>query len=244
MREYILGFDEFRKKVSEKHPDPNKGWQDLREIKLEGVNVIDRYTYRIRIKGKYPQLVYWMAMPFFSPMPWEAEKFYAQEGMEERNISLNWYPVGTGPYMLTENNPNLRMMMEKNPNFRDERYPSEGESDDLAKGLLKDAGEKLPLVEKAVYSLEKEKIPYWNKFLQGYYDTSGVSSDSFDQAIQFGSSGDLQLTDLMKDKGIQLETAVTTSIFYKGFNMLDPIVGGDSECTFYCVVPSSYRRRL
>ncbi len=229
MRKYILGFDDFRKKVSETYPNSNEGWHDLREIKLEGVDAIDRYTYRIRIKGKYPQLVYWMAMPFFSPMPWEAEKFYAQEGMEERNISLNWYPVGTGPFMLTENNPNLRMVMEKNPNFHGERYPSEGEQEDRAKGLLVDAGKVLPLIDKAVYSLEKESIPYWNKFLQGYYDTSGISSDSFDQAIQFSSGGDIQLTDLMKDKGIKLETAVTTSIFYKGFNMLDPIVGGKSE---------------
>ena len=229
MREYIFGFDEFRKKVSGRYSNPNKGWHDLRKIKLKGVSVVDRYTYRIRIKGKYPQLVYWMAMPFFAPMPWEAEKFYAQEGMEERNISLNWYPVGTGPYMLTENNPNLRMVMERNPNFHDERYPSEGEPEDREKGLLKDAGKKLPLVDKAVYSLEKETIPYWSKFLQGYYDASGVSSDSFDQAIQFGSSGDIQLTDLMKEKGIQLETAVTTSIFYMGFNMLDPVVGGDSK---------------
>ncbi len=229
MREYIVGFDEFRKQASEKYPTPNEGWHDLRSITLAGVSVVDRYTYRIRIKGKYPQLVYWMAMPFFAPMPWEAEKFYAQKGMEERNISLNWYPVGTGPYMLTENNPNLRMVMEKNPNFHDEHYPSEGDPEDKASGLLKDAGKKLPLVDKAVYSLEKETIPYWSKFLQGYYDASGVSSDSFDQAIQFGSSGDVQLTDLMKDKGIQLETAVTTSILYMGFNMKDPIVGGNPK---------------
>jgi len=229
MREYILGFDEFREQASELYPDPNAGWHDLRKVRLAGVSVVDRYTYRIRIKGKYPQLVYWMAMPFFAPMPWEAEMFYAQEGMEERNISLNWYPVGTGPYMLTENNPNLRMVMETNPNFHDERYPSNGEPGDREKGLLKDAGKKLPLVSKAVYSLEKETIPYWSKFLQGYYDASGVSSDSFDQAIQFGSGGDVQLTDLMIDKGIQLETAVQTSIFYMGFNMRDPVVGGDSE---------------
>lgn len=49
------------------------------------------------------------SMPFFSPVPWEADKFYAQPGMEERNISFDWYPIGTGPFMLTENNPNLRM---------------------------------------------------------------------------------------------------------------------------------------
>ena len=34
-----------------------------------------------------------------------------------------------------------------------------------------------------MFSLEKETIPYWSKFLQGYYDSSGISSDSFDQAV-------------------------------------------------------------
>jgi oligopeptide transport system substrate-binding protein len=32
----------------------------------------------------------------------------------------------------------------------------------------------------------------------------------------------------MQDKGIRLITAVETSVFYTGFNMLDPVVGGDS----------------
>ena len=229
MREYIVGFDAFRNQAGERYRDQPDAWHDLRELVFAGLYVDDRYTYRIRIEGKYPQLVFWLAMPFFSPMPWEAEKFYSQPGMDERNISLNWYPVGTGPFMLTENNPNLRMVMEKNPNFHGERYPSEGEPQDRGNGLLADAGKELPLVHKAVYSLEKENIPYWNKFLQGYYDASGVSSDSFDQAIQFGSQGDIQLTDRMREKDIQLETSVTTSILYMGFNMLDPVVGGNSE---------------
>ena len=230
MREYIVGFDAFREQVGERYADQPQGtWHDLRDIDFAGLSVKDRYTYRIRIRGKYPQLVFWLAMPFFAPMPWEAERFYSQPGMEERNISLNWYPVGTGPFMLTENNPNLRMVMEKNPNFHGEKYPSRGEPQDRQNGLLADAGKDLPLVHKAVYSLEKENIPYWNKFLQGYYDASGVSSDSFDQAIQFGSQGDVQLTERMQEKDIQLETSVTASILYMGFNMLDPVVGGDSE---------------
>ena len=229
IREYIVGFDEFRNQVGELYGDKDAAWHDLRPVDLTGVSTIDRYTYRIRIKGQYPQLVYWLAMPFFSPMPWEAEKFYSQPGMEERNISLNWYPIGTGPFMLTENNPNLRMVMEVNPNFHGERYPSRGEPTDFVAGLLADANRQLPLVHKAVYSLEKENIPYWNKFLQGYYDASGVTSDSFDQAIQFSSTGDVQLTERMRNKGIQLQTAIATSIFYMGFNMMDPVVGGYSQ---------------
>ncbi len=209
--------------------NPPDTWLDLRRFPFSDVEVVDRYTYRIRIRGKYPQLLYWLAMPFFAPMPWEADRFYSQPGMAERNITLDWYPVGTGAYMLTENNPNRRMVLERNPNFHPQYYPTGGEPGDAERGWLDDAGKRLPFIDKVIYSLEKESIPYWNKFLQGYYDVSGVSSDSFDQAIQFSSQGEAELTPLMKKKGIKLVTAVQTSIYYMGFNMLDPVVGGDSE---------------
>ncbi|MGR8932238.1 MAG: ABC transporter substrate-binding protein, partial [Gammaproteobacteria bacterium] len=144
-------------------------------------------------------------------------------------ITLDWYPVGTGPYWLEENNPNRRMVLSKNPNYHPDFYPSHGDPGDKEAGWLNDADKSLPLVDKVVYTLEKETIPYWAKFLQGYYDASGIASDSFDQAVQFSASGDPQLTPLMRDKQIQLQTAVATSIFYMGFNWLDPVVGGDSE---------------
>jgi ABC-type transport system substrate-binding protein len=235
MAEYIVGFQEYATALSaedkrlQMETARDRPYLDLREHDLPGVQPVDRYSYRIRLKGKYPQFLYWMAMPFFAPMPWEADRFYAQEGLRKRNIKLDWYPVGTGPFMLAENNPNLRMVLARNPNFHGELYPQEGEEDDRNGRLLEDAGKALPLIDKAVYSLEKETIPYWNKFLQGYYDTSGISSDSFDQAVQFDAQGDAALTDEMAGKGIQLTTAVQTSIGYFGFNMRDPVVGGDSE---------------
>ncbi|MGD2138375.1 MAG: ABC transporter substrate-binding protein [Gammaproteobacteria bacterium] len=202
---------------------------DLTQYPLDGAEVIDRYTYRIKIHGKYPQLLYWLAMPFFAPVPQEADRFYSQAGMKQRNLTLDWYPVGTGPYMLTVNNPNRQMVMTRNPDFHGETYPAEGDPGDRAAGLLDDAGKPLPFIDKVVFSLEKEDIPYWNKFLQGYYDTSGISSDSFDQAIDIGAGGEVSLTDDMREQGIRLNTAVATSIFYTGFNMLDPVVGGPGE---------------
>jgi len=233
MADYIIGFSEYGKQLQKawKAQQEKQGpdWLDLRLFPLEGVEVLDRYRFRIRLKQKYPQFVYWLAMPFFAPMPWEAERFYAQSGMTERNITLDWYPVGTGPFMLTENNPNLRMVLSRNPNFHGERYPEEGDPGDAEAGLLRDAGKPMPFIEKAVYSLEKESIPYWNKFLQGYYDSSGISSDSFDQAVQFSAQGEAQLTDAMREKGIKLLTTVSASIFYMGFNMRDPVIGGLSE---------------
>jgi oligopeptide transport system substrate-binding protein len=201
-------------------------WLDLDQYPLSGVEKLDKYTWRIRLKGKYPQFLYWLAMPFFAPVPREVDRFFAQPGMAAKNLTLDWWPVGTGPYILSENDPNSRMVLSRNPNFHGQSYPCEGEAGDEVAGLLADCGKALPFIDQAIFTREKEAIPYWNKFLQGYYDASGISSDSFDQAVRVNVGGDVGLTDEMRDKGIRLLTSVKTSTFYMGFNMLDPVVGG------------------
>ena len=230
MEKYIFGLDKFSITLKDIYKNKSdKRFLNLNDYSLSGVKLIDKHTFEIVLKEKYPQFLYWLSMSFFSPIPWEADLFYSQKGLVEKNISLDWYPVGTGPFMLTENNPNRRMVLERNPNFRGESFPIDGEDIDLNIGLLEDAGKKMPFIDKAIYSLEKESIPAWNKFLQGYYDTSGIVSDSFDQAIQFSAQGDAQLTDEMQQKGIKLLTATTVSTYYMGFNMADDLVGGDNE---------------
>jgi ABC-type transport system substrate-binding protein len=228
MNEYIVGLKEYAEKLQAVAKDrPAGAWLDLHAHDISGVRVVDRYTYRIEVKGKYPQFLYWLAMPFFAPVPIEADRFYAQPGLAERNINFDWYPVGTGPYMLAVNNPNRQMVLARNPNFPGEPFPSEGEEGDAAAGLLASAGKPMPFIEQVVFSLEKESIPYWNKFLQGYYDASGISSDNFDEVIQVTGTGDAQLTPQMRERGINLQTSVATSMMYIGFNMLDAVVGGD-----------------
>jgi ABC-type transport system substrate-binding protein len=229
MSEYIVGLKEYAATLQAAAQAQPDGFLDLDQYPLPGVEVVDAHTYRITIKGKYPQFAYWLAMPFFSPMPPEAERFYARPGMKERNLNLDWWPVGSGPYYLSENDPNRRMVLMKNPYYDSEPYPAEGEPGDAEAGLLRDAGKPLPLIDSIVFSLEKETIPYWNKFLQGYYDVSAIASDSFDQAVSVGVSGEATVSEAMKAQGIALETAVSTSTMYTGFNLLDPVTGGNTE---------------
>jgi oligopeptide transport system substrate-binding protein len=221
MAEYIVGMAQFAEQL--KKAD-REGWLDLREHELKGVERVDAHTFRVTLNGSYPQFAYWLAMPFFAPVPWEAERFFAQPGMEAKNFTLDWWPVGTGPYMLTENNPNARMVLERNPNFRGEPYPAEGEPGDAE--LLKDAGKTMPFIDRVVYSREKESIPYWNKFLQGYYDVSAIGSDVFDQAVRVSIEGDAGVSPEMEEKGIKLSTSVATSTGYVAFNWDDGVVGG------------------
>ncbi len=229
MGDYIVGIKEYAKaRAREAEKLPENAAIDLTHHEIDGVRVLDRHTYAVRVRGKYPQFAYWLAMPFFAPVPPEADHFYAQPGMAQKNISLDWYPIGTGPYMLTVNNPNRQMVLERNPYYDGEVYPAEGEPGDAAVGLLRDAGKPLPFIDRVVFSLEKEQIPYWNKFLQGYYDASGIASDTFDQAVQTSGQGDVNLSEDMIRRGIRLQTSLATSVFYLGFNMLDPLVG-DAE---------------
>jgi ABC-type transport system substrate-binding protein len=230
MSEYLVGLKDLAGMLArEAAALPEDAFIDLERQELSGVRIIDRHTYAVRVRGKYPQFVYWLAMPFFAPVPPEADRFYGQPGMAQKNITLDWYPLGSGPYMLTVNNPNRQMVLERNPHYRGEVYPAEGEPEDGARGLLRDAGRPLPFIDRVVFSLEKEQVPYWNKFLQGYYDASGIASDTFDQAVQFSGQGDVTLSDDMAKRGISLQTSRAASVFYLGFNMLDPLVGGSSE---------------
>jgi oligopeptide transport system substrate-binding protein len=237
MSDYIVGLKEYAALLEQEDralqaAQPETAppvWAGLAEHEIAGVEVVDRYTYRISVRGKYPQFIYWLAMPFFAPVPPEADRFYSQPGMAEKNFSLDWYPVGTGPYMLTENNPNARMVLARNPNFRGEPYPSTGEPGDAAAGLLADAGKTAPFIDTIVFSREKEGIPYWNKFMQGYYDQSGISNDNFDSAVRVGIEGDAALSPEMANRGIRLKTSVATSIYYLAFNWLDPVVGGSGN---------------
>jgi ABC-type transport system substrate-binding protein len=235
MQEYIVGLKEFSQQITKIAKEKKKRNEilDLRPYTIEGVKILNEYSLSIKIKGKYPQFNYWLSMNFFAPIPWEADLFYQQKGLIRKNLTLNWFPVGTGAYYLAKNNPNREMRLRINPNYHKENYPilskNEAKVSNTPKELLYDAGKKIPFIKEVIYSLEKESIPLWNKFLQGYYDASGISSEAFDQAVQISSSGNMNLSLEMKQKGIKLSGSVEPSIFYMAFNMVDPIVGGYSK---------------
>jgi oligopeptide transport system substrate-binding protein len=120
------------------------------------------------------------------------------------------------------------MVLERNPNFHGETYPCEARpaTRRRAAGRLRQAAavhrQGGLFAREGEHSL-LEQVP------AGLLRRLGISSDSFDQAVRLGVGGDVQLTDEMRDKGIRLLTSVRASIFYMGFNMLDPVVGGLGE---------------
>jgi len=235
MAEHIVGMADYGERLKARDQALRGGlpagvrdlpWLDLREASFDGVQALDAQTLRIRVKGKYPQFKYWLAMTFMAPVPWEADRFYAQPGMVERDLSLNTWPVGTGPYMLAEFQQNRRHVLVRNPNFRGEPYPCEGEPGDEAAGLLADCGQLTPFLDRIVFSMEKEAIPLQGKFLQGYYDVPQVERGEYGVAMLVAADDSVEKAELYAQRGLQLPTTVATQNWYMGFNWLDPVVGG------------------
>lgn len=238
LAEHVVGMQEYGKRLREIDVDIRKQapagtrdlpWLDLRDTGFSGVEALDAYTLRIRVKGFYPQFKYWLAMTFVAPIPWEADRFYSQPGMAKQNLSLNNWPVGTGPYMMGESIQNRRHVLVRNPNFRGEPYPCEGEPGDRAAGLLADCGKMTPFIDRIVFTMEKESIPLQGKFMQGYYDIPQVDRGDTGVAMLVAASDSTEKAALYAQHGIQLPTTVEAQSRYFGFNWKDPVVGmGDT----------------
>ncbi len=236
MAEHVVGMKEFGDRLKALDKAENDGppgafrpWLDLRPHDLEGVQALDPHTLRIKVIGKYPQFKYWLAMTFTAPVPWEADRFYHQPGMAEHDLSLNTWPVGTGPYMLVESIKNRRHVLQRNPYFRGEPYPCEGSPEDRRMGLLDDCGKPTPFIDRIEFTLEKESVPLMGKFLQGYYDIPQVDRGDYGVAMRVAAGDSAEKAALYQDHGLQIRSATEAQMFYLGFNWLDPVVGkGDT----------------
>src|SRR5690606_36473895 len=158
MAEHVVGMREYGERLKKQDqaersaaaPTGLRPWLDLRQSGFDGVEAVGPHALRIKVIGKYPQFKYWLAMTFTAPIPWEADRFYHQPGMAQHDLSLNTWPVGTGPYMMAESIVNRRHVLERNPNFRGEPYPCLGESQDREAGLLDDCGKLTPFIDRVV----------------------------------------------------------------------------------------------
>ena len=224
-KSFILGMEECSQAIAA----TPAGKLDYRTVPLKGIEVVDNHTFRLILSRKYPQLLYWMAMHFFSPVPWEAIAFYGDSRIAAMGLSLNHYPVGTGAYRMALYEQDSKMLLKRNPNYRIDLYPDEGEPGDGANGLLDDAGKPCPFIDEILFFHERESIPGWIKFNLGYYDLMEIPNDMLESITDLASNGNLSLSPEMQEKGIILHSSTRLVSYYYGFNMLDPVYGGYTE---------------
>jgi ABC-type transport system substrate-binding protein len=232
----IEGFEAFMQRLGERRAaDPAFAKRPVHEQYAElggiaGVRTPTPYELEVHLARPYPQILYWFALEFTSPIAWESVQYYDGEG--GRPLFRDW-AVGTGPFRLAIYQKEARVQFVRNENWwglraEDPRsapaafYPSEGEPEDRERGLLDPAyvGQRLPFASRLEFRRDKESIPAFHKFLQGYYDRSGIIRESFDQVVRND-----RVSPEMAERGVLLSKTVGPGWFYLGFNMEDPVVG-------------------
>lgn len=208
--ERIVGLDEFRSASKGESPTDYSA-------EVAGLKAFDRYTFQIVLKDPYPQLLWVLTMQYAFAVPRECVEYYGHEFVN--------HPVGTGPFRLKSWNRNYKVEYERNPKWaeteRVERYPDEGEPGDRELGLLEDAGESVPRIDRIVEFVIDDASTQWLKFVTGDLESSGISRDNWNAVIM----QDGKLAANLEKKGIRLFTRPTLDVYYIGFNMDDPLVG-------------------
>lgn len=129
---------------------------------VEGLRALDRHTLQLRLTRPYPQLLDTLAQGYAAVVPREAvERYGAQFAMR---------PVGSGPFRLVSFDT-ARIVMERNPKFRQEPVDLEAEGYDPATqgnyGLERIAGRSPPFVDILEIDFIGEPSARWNSFTKG-----------------------------------------------------------------------------
>ena len=186
--------------------------------KIEGLQALDRYTLRIRFKQPDYAFKWWLTTSSFAAVAREVVERYQDESRRVMD-----HPVGTGPYRLASWTRGQRIVLEANPDFRQEHYPAPGRDPGdaaIAKGLT---DRKLPLTRTIDIRIIEEGQPRMLAFDRGQLDYVTVPA-SLAPTVLDGAT----LKPALAARGIALHRSSEPSLEFFFFNLDDPLVGGYS----------------
>jgi len=183
----------------------------------DGLRALDRYTLQFKLARARPRFAATLAAVTYAAV--------AREVVEAYRDDLMAHPVGTGPYRLKSWRRSSRIVLEKNPSFRDLRYHSEPDPSDLEATAWAGRfnGRRLPLNDGVEIAVVQENQPRWLSFLNGEADFARVPPELVPIAAPNG-----KLAPNLARQKIRLQRYLNPDVTLSYFNMEDPVVGGYS----------------
>jgi len=207
----ILGLSELRKRlIAEKKPFDYGA-------EVEGLKVLDRYTFQVRLAEPNPRFLYNFADGSFTGA-------LAREVVEAYGDAIGEHPVGTGPYRLAQWKRSSRMVLEKNPNYREAVYAENPPAGDtrLQAIAARFKGRKLPMIDRVQIAIIEEQQPRWLSFLNDEQDLMEQVPNEFAH-VAFPNN---QLTPSLAKRGIGMVRYPRADVSVSYFAMEHPVVGG------------------
>ena len=182
---------------------------------VEGLRVVDRYTFEIRTARPAPRLPYVLATPALAGA-------VAREVVEGNPARAMEHPVGTGPYRLASWKRRSLIVLERNP-LHDGVYDEQPSAGDAQGAAIAERfrGRALPMLDRVEISIIEESQPRWLAFLNAEIDLVAVPPDFNAQVAPGG-----RIAPNLARQGIVLHRAVQPLTYYTYFGMEDPVLGG------------------
>jgi ABC-type transport system substrate-binding protein len=185
---------------------------------LEGLRALDRFTLQIRFRRPSFGFEWWLTTNQFSAVAREVVDAYK----DEANRVME-HPVGTGAYRLKQWTRGQRIVLEANPDYRENTFPAPGPDSApgdaaIAQGLT---GKKLPLVGNVDIAIIEEAQPRLLSFDSGRLDYLALPATLAANVLD----GPALKSEYAK-RGIALHRHVAPSIAFFFFNLDHPVVGG------------------
>ncbi len=183
---------------------------------IAGLEIVDRYTLRIRLTAPDLRFPYVLAVPNVAAQ--------AREVVEAYGNDIGAHPVGSGPYVLTEYRRSARIVLTANPDYRETFYepagPVPAASEPVVAALR---GKRLPLAARIEVNIIEEGQARWLAFMNREIDFLDILPTEFvEQALD--AKG--KLLPALAGRGIVHDVLLRPNTWWFYFNMQDPIVGG------------------
>ncbi|MFZ6645083.1 ABC transporter substrate-binding protein [Undibacterium sp. TJN25] len=188
---------------------------------VEGLQVVDRYTLRIRLKAPDTNFLFQLATPATGAVAREVAEAYADQ--------VGSHPVGTGPFMMGKWQRSYQIELLANPSYRSVVFSSTAGKDardrQLAAALQ---GKRLPRVDRVEIRIMEEAQSQVLGFLNKEFDyLEQVPPPLAEMVLVPGA--DIQLKPELVKRGVQLDLFSTLQTYYVWMNMDDPVIGGYTQ---------------
>ncbi|HKO68694.1 MAG TPA: ABC transporter substrate-binding protein, partial [Burkholderiaceae bacterium] len=206
----IVGIDDPRQRaLKTKQP-----FDYRREV--EGLRLLDRYTFQIRLARPSPRFAYTLALA--NPIG-----AVAHEVVERYGDLIVEHPIGTGPFRLAKWTRSSKIVLERNPTYREEVYEFAPPTDapHVAGDVKRLRGRRVPLLDRVEVSIIQEAQPRLLSFEQGNLDHLLVPTD-------YGTlvAPNAKLAPNYARRGVRLDVTQMADLTMSSFNIDDPLIGG------------------
>lgn len=182
---------------------------------IAGLRALDRHTLQVRLVKPDYNFLYILALGTLGAQAREVVEHYGNE--------IGAHPVGTGAYVLKEWKRSAKIVLERNPNFREAYYDAQPAADD-AEGqrlLAEMKGKRLPAIDRVEIYIIEESQPRWLAFLNSELEWINLPYE-FKSTILPGDN----LAPWASKRGLKWFPSVEASVTYVYYNMKDPVWGG------------------